>query len=113
MENQKIRNIFSSVFERLIKPKYPFLTDIEFDDTSDVIDPMIHGNHYFLNITSEKCLSKDEQEEIDTEFKNLFKLINPHKHFSDFQIKEDTVRCFFDCGDGEGFNFSSSYGYIH
>jgi hypothetical protein len=100
-------------FNKIIKIKYPFLTSVEIEDMSDILDPHIHGNHYFLNIFSEKCLSTNEQEEIDSEFKQLFKLINPSKITSDFQIKEDTVRCFFDCGDGEGYNFSGSYGYLH
>jgi hypothetical protein len=47
--------------------------------------------------------------EIDTEVKTLFKMLSPDKSIN----KEPIISCFFDCGDGEGFNFSSEYGYKH
>jgi hypothetical protein len=47
--------------------------------------------------------------EIDTDVKSLFEMLSPNKKMN----KEPRISCFFDCGDGEGFNFSAEYGYKH
>jgi hypothetical protein len=48
--------------------------------------------------------------EIDSEVKTLFKMLSPDKQMYN---KEPKVSSFFDCGDGQGFVFSSEYGYNH
>ena len=30
-----------------------------------------------------------------------------------FKLDTDKIMSFFDCGDGEGFNFNSPFGYTH
>jgi hypothetical protein len=46
---------------------------------------------------------------IDTDVKNLFRMLTPEKKGRE----EPKISCFFDCGDGQGFNFESEYGYKH
>lgn len=113
MEAKKIIQIFERLFKKVIQPKYPFLTNIEFDSMD--WNRIIRGTTIFANITTSKCLEVSEQEEIDTEFKNLYKLVNPQKNDDNdsFTINKNEIKCFFDCGDGEGFNFSHGYGYKH
>jgi hypothetical protein len=52
--------------------------------------------------------------EIDTEIKTLFQMMGINSNYVlDRTIKTPSISAFFDCGDGQGFQFSSSYGYKH
>jgi hypothetical protein len=51
--------------------------------------------------------------EIDTEIKTLYKMMGIMPDYVLERTKSPTISSFFDCGDGQGFQFSSSYGYEH
>ena len=106
---QKIEN----VIRRIVTPKYPFITEFEVKDLfSDMYDftPSMLGKIYAVDITTSECLDSNKQMEIDTEIKNLFLMLSPTIPNS---VVTPQISCFFDCGDGEGFIFNSSYGYKH
>ena len=89
---------------------YPELTEFEVRDlfADDNIESWL-GNNYVVDFYTSECLSTKKQMEIDTDVKSLFEMLSPNKKMN----KEPRISCFFDCGDGEGFNFSAEYGYKH
>ena len=89
---------------------YPELTEFEVRDlfADDNLESWV-GNNYVVDFYTSECLSTKKQMEIDTDVKSLFKMLSPNKKMNN----EPTISCFFDCGDGEGFNFSAEYGYKH
>ena len=107
---QKIEN----VLRRIVIPKYPFITEFEVKDlfVDDAWKPSMLGKYYVVDITTSECLDSNKQMEIDTEIKSLFLMLSPTNP-NPFSLETPTISCFFDCGDGEGFNFHSSYGYKH
>ena len=99
-----------TVIKKLIIPQYPELTEFEVKDLWEGggYDSWL-GLNYTVDITTSECLSSKKQMEIDTEIKTLFKMLSPDKK----KYKELKISSFFDCGDGQGFVFSSEYGYNH
>jgi flavodoxin len=89
---------------------YPELTEFEVRDlfADDNIESWL-GNNYVVDFYTSECLSTKKQMEIDTDVKSLFEMLSPNKKMN----KKPRISCFFDCGDGEGFNFSAEYGYKH
>jgi hypothetical protein len=56
----------------------------------------------------------EEQVSIDTLVKQLFKMASlDSSSDNSFKLESDDIKVFFDCQDGEGFNFHSPYGYKH
>lgn len=106
---ERIKNILESV----IKTKYPEISSI--DNITDLSEEygLEHLQHnYHVSISTSKCLDAKSMMEIDTEVKTLFSMLGL-SNSSPFSIKRPHIMCFFDCGDGEGYNFSSEYGYTH
>lgn len=102
----KIKNIVG----RIVVPSYPEITDFEVTDLFETegIESWL-GNTFTVDFTTSECLTPKEQMKIDTEVKNLFRMLSPEKKGRE----EPKISCFFDCGDGEGFTFESEYGYKH
>lgn len=105
---QKIEN----VLRRIVIPKYSVITEFEVKDlfADDTWKPSFLGKFYVVDITTSECLDSNKQMEIDTEIKNLFLMLSPTIPNS---VVTPKISCFFDCGDGQGFIFNSSYGYKH
>jgi hypothetical protein len=89
-----------NLVRRIIFKKFPSLTSVK----------VLHlwGWYYECKITSDECLSMEEEMEIDTEVKFLLNMLSPD---STKPSKESRVSCFFDCG--KGFEFRHTQGYIH
>lgn len=103
--------VLIKLIERVILPKYNKLSHIE---NIVVSTSSFRGDSYFVYIVTNECLSTEEMMEIDTEAKTLFKMASlPNVSDNPFNVGGNKVMLFFDCGDGEGFVFSSKYGYIH
>ena len=103
--------VLKKLIEKVILPKYNKLSHIE---DIEVIASDFRGDSYFVNIVTNECLSTEEMMEIDTEVKTLFKMASlTNVSDNPFNIGGNKVMLFFDCGDGEGFVFSSKHGYIH
>lgn len=110
------------LIEKVILKKFPFLLNVEvvdlFDDGEDPnslsgrINDVLRGYSYVANFDTDKCLSTEEMEMVDTEVKILFRMMSIVSK-NQYGRKETEIRSFFDCGDGEGFLFSSSFGYKH
>ena len=100
-----------TVIKKLIIPQYPELTEFEVRDLfADENMELFLGYSYVVDFYTSECLSTKKQMEIDSEVKTLFKMLSPDKQMYN---KEPKVSSFFDCGDGQGFVFSSEYGYNH
>lgn len=104
--------IVDNLIKRLVFPKYPKLIDIE---DIEHFSSGFRGDSYFVNIVTSECLSMGEQVEVDTLVKQLFKMasLDSANKSNSFKIDNDDIKVFFDCNDGEGFNFHSPYGYKH
>ena len=102
----KIKN----VIEHLIMPRYPELTKFEVRDlfADEIIDYWLETSSIVEFETSE-CLNPKKQMEIDTDVKSLFKMLSPDKKLN----RDPEISCFFDCGDGKGYDFNCEYGYNH
>ena len=107
----KLITQIETVIKKLIMPQYPELTKFEVRDlfADEYIESWL-GNNYVVDFYTSECLSTKKQMEIDSEVKTLFKMLSPDKKMYN---KEPKVSSFFDCGDGQGFVFSSEYGYNH
>ena len=105
------------LIEKVILKKFPFLINVEVSDLfyGDTHFDFMGGYSYVANFETDKCLSTEEMEMVDTEVKVLFRMmsITSKGETNRFLKKEAEIRCFFDCGDGEGFNFNGSFGYKH
>jgi len=110
------------LIKKVILNKFPFLLNVEvsdlFDDGEDPnslggrINDVLRGYSYIANFDTDKCLSTEEMEMVDTEVKILFRMMSITSK-NQYGKKETEIRSFFDCGDGEGFIFNRSYGYNH
>jgi hypothetical protein len=102
------------LIEKVILKKFPFLVNVEVVDlfNGDTYFDFMGGYSYVANFETDKCLSTEEMEMVDTEVKVLFRMMSIVNK-NQINKKETEIRCFFDCGDGEGFNFSGSLGYQH
>jgi len=90
--------------EKIIMKKYPVITGIE--SITDLL------NRTYIDLNTSECLDSETMMEIDTEIKNLFISMGLGINNS-FSFRKPSVVTFFDCGDGTGPNFISSYGYKH
>ena len=101
-----------TIIKKLVMRNYPELTEFEvrdlFANDSLNIESWL-GHNYVVDFYTSECLSTKKQMEIDTDVKSVFEMLSPNKKMN----KKPEISCFFDCGDGEGFNFSSEYGYKH
>jgi hypothetical protein len=103
--------VLKKVIEKILFPKYDKLDYI--DDIS-VSSSSFRGDRYFVDIFTKECLTDEEMMKIDTEAKTLFKMISLSNVSDDpFNIGGNKVMLFFDCGDGEGYQFKSTIGYTH
>jgi hypothetical protein len=100
MEN-KIENLI----RKIVFTKYPSLTDVSAEDSFKNSPLLSLGSKYTCKITSDRCLSAEEQMEIDSEVKTLFKMISP------ISVHNQNISCYFDCG--KGFEFKHIVGYKH
>lgn len=101
--------IITNLIDKLVLPKFPKLVSVE---DIEHFSSGFRGDSYFVHITTSECLDANEQVEIDTLIKNLFKMASlDSANKSDFKMEPDKIQVFFDCGDGNGFTFTSPYGY--
>ena len=102
----KIKN----VIEHLIMPRYPELNKFEVRDlfADEIIDYWLETS-YIVEFETSECLNPKKQMEIDTDVKSLFKMLSPDKKLN----RDPEISCFFDCGDGKGYDFNCEYGYNH
>ena len=71
------------------------------------------GHQYIANLTTDECLNNLDMIKIDEDIKTLFSMMGQDLN-NPFSIgKTPQIKTFFDCGDGEGFNFNSPYEYKH
>jgi hypothetical protein len=105
------------MIERLIMKQYPVITGVA--GVSDVFSNLgkahssFLGWKYTVDLYTSECLDSKTMMEIDTEIKNIFKMMSASPNYVLDGIKSPTISAFFDCGDGQGFQFASSYGYSH
>lgn len=103
--------VLKKLIERIILPKYDKLSHIE---DIEVFASSFGGDTYLVNIVTNECLSTEEMVKIDTETKDLFRMASLSSVTDNpFSVGWNKPKLFFDCGDGEGFIFSSNYGYTH
>ena len=97
------------LIRKVLFKKYPFLTNVSIEDRfSDLPNlSFMLGENYVCRFNSDKCLSSEEQMDIDTEVKLFFTMLSPISK----NIRKPSISCFFDCG--EGFEFKMSQGYNH
>ena len=97
------------LIRKVLFKKYPFLTDVLIEDGfSDLPNlSFMLGENYVCRFNSDKCLSSEEQMDIDTEVKHFFTMLSPISK----NTRKPSISCFFDCG--EGFEFKMSQGYNH
>jgi hypothetical protein len=111
-DSDRNKKILKSMIEKLIFKKYPKLLDIE---DIEHWSSSFRGDTYTIHITTSECLDEHEMMEIDTEIKTLGKMISlSNANDNPFSVNSSPkFMVFFDCGDGEGFVFKSTYGYTH
>ncbi len=96
------------LIRKILFKKYPYLTDVNVEDRH------LHGmkSHmgyvYECYFKTEKCLDEQECMEIDSDVKSLYKMVSPIRNRYD-EIKR--IYSFFDCGDGNGYQFKSTLEY--
>lgn len=111
MSGKKTINLITNLIEKLVIPKFPVIDSIE---NIEHFSSGFRGDSYFVNIITSECLSMEEQVSIDTLVKQLFKMASlDSSNDNSFKLESDDIKVFFDCQDGEGFNFHSPYGYKH
>lgn len=105
------------VIERIIMKQYPVITGVE--SVNDVFSNLGKAHSSFLGwkykvyLHTSECLGHNTMMEIDTKIKSIFKMMGITTNYVLDGIKTPTISAFFDCGDGQGFQFASSYGYSH
>lgn len=106
---ERIKNIIES----LILKKFTEVVSVDaVDDISEEYGLEHLEHNYHVSLTTSKCLSSKEMMDIDTEVKTLFSMLGLQSN-NPFSFKRPNIKCFFDCGDGEGYRFSSHYAYTH
>ena len=106
------RKLITNLINKLVIPRFPKITGVE---EIEHFSSGFRGDSYYVHIMTSECLEMEEQVEIDSLVKQLFKMASldtSNKNFG-FKLEPDKIMSFFDCGDGEGFNFNSPYGYKH
>jgi hypothetical protein len=109
----KIEDLIKNVIEKIILKRYPVIISVESveDAFSDlgISHSSFLGWKYIVNLHTSECLDSNIMMEIDTEIKNLFKMMG----ITSNRTKSPSISSFFNCNDGQGFQFASSYGYNH
>ena len=101
----------ANLIEKLVVPKFPKIVSI---DDIEHFSSGFRGDSYFVHITTSECLESEEQISIDTLVKQLFKMASlDTKIENSFKLDPDDIKVFFDCQDGEGYNFNSLFSYKH
>lgn len=105
------------VIERIMMKQYPVITGVESVKDAYInlakAHPSFLGWKYNTFLYTSECLDSKTMMEIDTEIKTLYKMMGIMPDYVLERTKSPTISAFFDCGDGQGFQFSSSYGYEH
>jgi hypothetical protein len=105
----KIKNLL----EKLLVKKFPKIISIdEITDISDEYGLETYEHNYHVSITTSECLSLKEMMDIDSEAKSLFSMLGL-ENSNPFSFKTPNIKCFFDCGDGDGYVFRGSVWYSH
>jgi hypothetical protein len=114
MESFDFKNnieVITNLIEKLVMPKFPKITGIE---DIEHFSSGFRGDSYYVHMTTSEYLESEEQVEIDSLIKQLFKMASlDSANQNPFKLDTDKIMSFFDCGDGEGFNFNSPFGYTH
>jgi len=111
---KNIENTIYNLIEKLVIKKYPVIESI--DDIHDVLrdleDPygVLRNKHFVVYLITSECLESSDMELIDTEIKNLFRILTTDRWN---RITKPSIKTFFKCDDGLGFRFIGSYGYNH
>ena len=101
----------ANLIKKLVVPKFPKIVSI---DDIEHFSSGFRGDSYFVHITTSECLESEEQISIDTLVKQLFKMASlDTKIENSFKLEPDDIKVFFDCQDGEGYNFNSLFSYKH
>jgi len=96
------------VIRKIIFKKYPYLIDVYVEDANLYVKKIQMGYIYDCYFTTDKCLTEQECMVIDTEVKMMYKLLSPIRNRYD-EVKR--IYSFFDCGDGNGYQFKSTLEY--
>ena len=96
------------VIKKILFNEYPYLIDVYVEDRHLHGKKSHMGYVYECYFKTDKCLDEQESMEIDSEVKSLYKMISPIKNRYD-EIRR--IYCFFDCGDGNGYQFKSTLEY--
>lgn len=108
-----MKETIKNIIESIIVKKFPEIVSVdEVDDISDTYGLENLEHNYHISLTTSECLSSKKMMDIDSEVKTLFSMLGL-KNSNPFSYKSPNIKCFFDCGDGEGYRFSSHYAYIH
>ena len=103
--------VLKKVLEKILFPKYDKL---DYIDDIGVSSNIFMGDRYFVDIFTKECLTDEEMMKIDTEAKILLKMLSlPSANYSPSYVGGNRLALFFDCGDGEGYQFISTPGYTH
>ena len=97
------------IIRKVLFKKYPYLIDVYVEDRYKDIKKSHMGYVYDCNFKTDKCLTEQECMEIDSEVKMMYKLLSPISNRRYDEIKR--IYSFFDCGDGNGYQFKSTLEY--
>jgi hypothetical protein len=107
----KTTTLITNLIEKLVVPKFPKIVSI---DDIEHFSSGFRGDSYFVHITTSECLEPKEQVSIDTLVKQFFKMASlDTKSENSFKLEPDDIKVFFDCQDGEGYNFKAPFSYKH
>jgi hypothetical protein len=104
------------VVSKIIIPHYPKLKEFVVRDLFDNMDfDYLKNRNYVVEFITSECLDSNEMMKIDSEVKSLFQMLRPEKPKGglEWDDREPSVSCYFDCEDGEGYVFNGEYGYEH
>jgi len=102
---ERIKN----VIESLIVRKYPEIISIDnVEDISESLGLENLEHNYHVSMTTSECLDTKKMMEINFEVKTLFKMLGL-TNSNPFSFKEPSIKCFFDCGNGEGYRYNVNH----
>lgn len=108
-----MKEIIKNIIESIIVKKFPEIVSVdEVSDISEEYGLEMSEHNYHVSMTTSECLTSKQMMDIDTEVKTLFSMLGL-KNSNEFSFKRPNIKCFFDCGDGEGYRFTGHYAYMH
>jgi hypothetical protein len=108
-----MEKLLQNLIERVMLKKYDYLINVNVGDLFDDVDENRKNVHYIAEFETSRCLESEEMMKIDTEVKDLFKMVKNVEQDEFFTTRKPNIKCYFDCDDGEGFVMNYYANYSH